>query len=166
VTRLRSLEWRNTPPTCCFAICGCARTSRSRKERAKLRIDTRSALLLGGFVYRQRRHGNGRKLICADVTRCKDLPRDGDRCHRISPAGVERQVRNDLRDLARLDTVVEREVEMIWHLDSLIARDQGSQGHNAAVVRPEAGALPYVAEEKVFCIGLQRRGDLPNVLIR
>ena len=114
----------------------------------------------------QRRHGNGWKLIGTDVARHKDLPRAGDCRHRITPAGVERQVRNDLRDLARLDTVVEREVEMIWHLDGLIARDKGSQGHNAAVARREAGALPYVAEETVLCIGLQRRGDLPNVLIR
>jgi hypothetical protein len=75
-------------------------------------------------------------------------------------------VRNDLRDLTRLHAVVERKIEMTWHLDGLTARDQGRQGYNAAVARREAGALPHVAKQSVLGVGHQRRSDLPNILVR
>jgi hypothetical protein len=75
-------------------------------------------------------------------------------------------VRNDLRDLTRLHAVVERKIEMTWHLDGLTARDQGRQGYNAAVARREAGALPHVAKQSVLGVGRQGRSDLPNILVR
>jgi hypothetical protein len=46
----------------------------------------------------------------------------------------------------RLDAVVEREVEIIPHLDGLIARDQRRKRHDAAVPGREAWAFPDFAE--------------------
>ena len=49
------------------------------------------------------------------------------------PAGVEREMRDYLRDLAGFDAVMERQVEMVGHLDRLVARDQGGKRNDAAV---------------------------------
>jgi hypothetical protein len=51
-------------------------------------------------------------------------------------------MRDDLRDLARLDAVIERQVEMVVQLDGLVARDQGGERDDAAVPRRETGAFP------------------------
>ena len=72
----------------------------------------------------------------------KGIFRDSDRRHRIRPAGVKRKMRNDLRNLARFDTVVECEVEIVRHLDRLATRNQGGNGYDAAVPRRESRALP------------------------
>ncbi len=49
-------------------------------------------------------------------------------------------MRNDLGKLARFDAVVECEVEIVGHLDRLIARDQCRERNDAAVscVEPES----------------------------
>src|SRR5882672_4058266 len=138
----------------------------TRKGRAKLLLDCRCPPRFGSFVERQRRYGNSRKLIGADVAGGKDILGDGNRRHRVGPAGIEGEVCDDFRNLARSDVVIEREIEMIWHLDRLIARDQGCQRHDAAVAGCKAGAPPYVAEETALRVGLQRRSDLSHVLIR
>ena len=129
-------------------------------------MNARRALRFGGFVDRQWRDGGSRKLVSADVARGKDILGDSDCRHRIGPAGVEGEVCNDLRNLARLDAVIERKIKMKRHLDRLIAGDQGRQRDDAAVARRKAGAFPYVAEETVLCVGLQRRSDLAHILIR
>jgi hypothetical protein len=51
-------------------------------------------------------------------------------------------MRNDLRNLARFNTVVECEVEIVRHLDRLATRNQGGNGYDAAVPRRESRALP------------------------
>lgn len=43
-----------------------------------------------------------------------------------------------------VDAVVERKIEMIWHFDGLITRDQNRQSNYTTVARREAGTLPYV----------------------
>ena len=51
-------------------------------------------------------------------------------------------MRNDLRNLTRFNAVVECEVEIVRHLDRLVARNQGGDGNDAAVPRREARAFP------------------------
>jgi hypothetical protein len=87
------------------------------------------------------------------------------RSHRVRPAGVEGEMGDDLRYFAGLDTVVERKVEIIRHLDRLVAGDQGRERDDATVARREAGALPYVAKKPILGVGRQRRRDLAHILI-
>jgi hypothetical protein len=42
-------------------------------------------------------------------------------------------MRNDLRKFARLDAIIERQVEIVGHLDRLIPSDQGGDRYDAAV---------------------------------
>src|SRR2546430_4790605 len=60
-------------------------------------------------------------------------------------ARVESEMRDDLRDLARLDTVVEREIHVVRHLGRLVARDEGRERHDAAVAWRKTGPPPYLA---------------------
>jgi hypothetical protein len=83
----------------------------------------------------------------------------------LAPTGVEGQVRDDLRNLSGLDAVFEREVEVIWHFDCLIAGDECRQCHDAAVAKREPGTFPYLAKQAVLSIGRQRRSDLPYIFI-
>jgi len=41
----------------------------------------------------------------------------------VRPAGVKREMRDDLRNLDWLNTMIERVVEMEMHRDGLVARD-------------------------------------------
>src|SRR3712207_1279263 len=75
-------------------------------------------------------------------------------------------MRDDLRDLARLDTVVERKVEIVGHLDRLVARDQGSKRDEAAVPRREIGTFPYVPEQRALRVLREGRGDRADIVKR
>jgi hypothetical protein len=66
-----------------------------------------------------------RELIRSDPALTENILRDCDRGRGIPPAGIEGEVRDDLGNLAWLDAVIERQVEMVWHLDRLITRAQG-----------------------------------------
>ena len=74
-------------------------------------------------------------------------------------------MRDDLRDLARLDAVIERQVEMVRHLDGLVARDQCGQRNDAAVARREAGAFPHIAEQRLGVL-LERGSDHSDIVER
>jgi hypothetical protein len=69
----------------------------------------------------------------SDSTFAEDIFRHRNRRRGIRPAGVEREMRDDLRKFAWLDPIIERQVEMVGHLDRLITGDQGRDGDNAAV---------------------------------
>src|SRR5437899_3070806 len=97
---------------------------------------------------------------------CEHVLGDGHRRKDVGPADIEGEMSDDLRNLSRLHPVIERKIEMIWHLDGLIACDQRCQCDNAAVTRCEAGAFPHVAEETLLRVSLQRRGNLTNIPIR
>ena len=73
-------------------------------------------------------------------------------------------MRDDLGDLARLDAVIEREVQMVRHLDRLVAGDQRRERDDAAVPRRETGAFPYVPELAVLRVLLEGRGDRAYVV--
>src|SRR5947207_1469027 len=87
---------------------------------------THSSLLFGAFL--------------------EDVLRRGNRRQGVRPAGIEGQMRDDLGDLARLHTVIERKLELMRQLDRLVARDQRRQGDDAAVARRQSGAPPQVGE--------------------
>jgi hypothetical protein len=106
---------------------------KSRSQRTDILLNPGRALLFGSLI-------NGQKLtrgrlIGSDSTLAESIFRDRNCRRGIRPAGVEREMRNDLRDLAWLDAIIERQVEMIWHLNRLITRDQGCDGYDAAVPR-------------------------------
>ena len=73
-------------------------------------------------------------------------------------------MRDDLRDFRRRDAVVERQVDVVRHLDRLAARDQHGERHHAAVARRQAGPLPDLAEEAVLRVRLQRWGGGPDIV--
>ena len=73
----------------------------------------------------------------------------------IPPPAVEREMGDDLRDLAGLYAVIECEVKIQCHLDGLIVRDQGGECRDASVPRRETGALPELTEKRVLRIFLK-----------
>ena len=75
-------------------------------------------------------------------------------------------MRDDLGNLAGLDAILERQIEMVRHLDRLISRDQRRQSHNAAIPRRQPGALPQVAEKRTLRVSRERGRNLPNVVER
>lgn len=134
-----------------------------RSHGAELLPDPRRALGLGGLVEREKRTRRRRELIGLDSALDEDIPRDRGRRHGIRPAGVEREMRDDLGNLARLDATVDRQVEIVRQLDDLIASDQGSEGDDAAIPGRQIGALPKITEEVLLRIPIERGGNLANI---
>jgi hypothetical protein len=104
---------------------------KSRSHRTDILLNTGRALRLGSLIDGQKLTRG--RLIGSDSTLGKDIFRDRNCRRGIRPAGVEREMRNDLRKFAWLDAIIERQVEMVGHLDRLITRDQGCDGYDAAV---------------------------------
>ena len=73
-------------------------------------------------------------------------------------------MRDDLRDFARFDTVVEREVEMRRHLDRLVACDQRCEGDDAPVAWGEARPLPHITEKCALRVPLECRRYHSNIV--
>src|SRR5262245_65733763 len=96
-------------------------------------------------------------MIRPDAARSKDALRRHDRRHGMGPAGIEREMRDDLGDLARRNAVVERQVKVERHFSCMIARDKRGNRHQAAIARRKAWAFPYLAE-KTLLIFVERRG--------
>ena len=78
------------------------------------------------------------------LRRVEDLAGDPARRHRGRPAGVEREVRDDLADLFLGDTVTERSLEVPGQLIYPIERDQRGDGDQAAIALGETRPLPDV----------------------
>jgi hypothetical protein len=106
---------------------------KSRSHRADILFNPGRALRLGRFINGQELTRGRWKLIGSDSTVAENIFRNR-HCRRgIRPARVESEMRDDLRKFAWLDTIIERRVEMVWHLDRLITCDQGCHGNDAAV---------------------------------
>jgi len=73
-------------------------------------------------------------------------------------------MRDDLREFARLDAVIEGLVEIVGKRRCLVARDQGSDRDDAAVARREAGTLPYLAVKALLGVLLEGRRNPPDVV--
>ena len=122
------------------------------------------AVRLRRLVEGQARPRRLRELIGADLAGGEDILHNRDRRHGIPPAGVEREVRDHPGYLARLHAVIEREVEIVGHLDRLVAGDHCGERHDAAVAGAKIGPLPEVAEKTVLLVMLYRRGDRPHIV--
>src|SRR6516164_9416956 len=83
------------------------------RDLAELLSDTRGPLLLRSLVERKLRSRRRWELIGPDIAALEDVPCSRDCIHGVRPASIKRQVRNDLGDLGRFDTVVEREIEIV-----------------------------------------------------
>jgi len=77
----------------------------ARSDGTELLFHSRGTFRLRVFVKRKRHRRSGRKLIGPNLTIGKYIFRDGDCRHRIPPAGVKSEMRDDLRNLARLHTI-------------------------------------------------------------
>src|SRR5882757_8891437 len=75
-------------------------------------------------------------------------------------------MRDHLGDLAWLDTVIERRVQVIRHLDCLVSGDEYGQRDDAAVARRETRTFPYLSEKAVMCVPLEGWCDHSDVFGR
>src|SRR5882757_9883436 len=132
------------------------------RDLAKLLADTRRPLRLRRLVEEKLRTGSRRKLVGADVAGLEHVLRRGDGIHRVCPAGVERQVRDDFRQFGRLHAVVEREVEIVRKFDHLIARDERGDRDDASVARWQTWSLPEIAEHDILRISFEGGRDGAN----
>ena len=111
-------------------VCGVLHDPRC--DGAELLADALRAFGLRGLVERQQLHGRRGELIDANVALCEGIFRNASGRECIGPASVERQVRDGLRDLAWLDPVLNRLVQVIGQWRRLIA------GNQRRDVRPDA----------------------------
>ena len=60
---------------------------------------------------------------------------------------------DDFRDFGWLYATTEREIQIVWQLNCLIARNQGGDRDDAAVARIETGTLPHFTQKPLLrCI--------------
>ena len=75
-------------------------------------------------------------------------------------------MRDEFRDLARGDTVVECEVQMIGKLDRLVPSDECRERDHAAVARCKTRTFPEVAEQTPLSVVFERWCYGANVVCR
>ena len=85
---------------------------------------------------------------------------------RQRPAGVERQVGDDLGDLRQSQTfgIVQGVVEVVQHAEALAAGDQRGQHHQVTVLARQARALPQLVDNAGLGVMRQGRCDAGNLL--
>ena len=71
---------------------------------------------------------------------------------------------DDLRNLRRLDAVVERKLQVLRQRNRLIAPDQRRDRDHAAIAQGQAGALPHLSEQAILRIFVEGGRDHLNVL--
>ena len=64
---------------------------------------------------------------------------------------------------ARLDAVIQRQRDVVWHVDGLVARDQRGQSDDAAVAWREARALPQLGDGALRVL-VECRSDHPEIV--
>src|SRR3954470_5205815 len=136
---------------------------KARRDLPELLSDARCPLLLRRFVERQLRSHRGRELIGADVAALEDLLRSRDRINRVGPAGVEGQMRDDLRYFRRLHAILQRETQIVWQLHRLTTGDESCDGDDAAVPRRETRSLPQIAIDKFLRVAFEDWRDRTDV---
>src|SRR6266851_2916166 len=138
----------------------------SRRHLAELLSDARRTLRLGGLVERKKLRRSSGELIGPNSAPSKDVFRDRGRRYGVRPARVEREMRDDFGNLARRDAVIECKIDVVRHLDRLIACDQGGERHDAAVAWHESRPLPYLAEKTALRVLLEGRSYRPDTVRR
>src|SRR5438552_3093688 len=73
-------------------------------------------------------------------------------------------MRNDLGNLARLDAVIERMVQVTRHLDRLVARNKDRKRDDAAVARRKTRTLPQVSQNTVLRVLVERGRDHSDIV--
>ena len=86
----------------------CGPPRHAGKGRAELAADARCPVRFRCFIERKKRGRSRRELIHPDVAGRKDSFRGRDRRYRVRPAGVEREMGDDLGNLARHAIVAAR----------------------------------------------------------
>ena len=101
--------------------------AQSPESRVDILLNERSA---GGIVRHSlrkreqfRRHLG--KLIHSDAALHEEVFDDRDRRKSVWPARIERQMRDEFRDLSWSEPTLECLVEIVWHRDRLISCGQG-----------------------------------------
>jgi hypothetical protein len=116
-----------------------------------------SACLLSLVEHKQRRRRGG-EPIEPDVAAVEDILCRGRCRHGVRPAGVEGKMGDDLRNLGRLDAIVERPLELARQIGDLIASDHRRHGDDAAVADAEPGAPPQIGKRTLRIFFKRRRG--------
>src|SRR4051794_41055313 len=86
--------------------------------------------------------------------------------HGCRPAGVEREMRDDLAQLGLCHAVVDRAFEMAGELLLAAERDQGGDDDQAAVALRQARPLPDIAEQHRLGVVDQVRDDVADGIAR
>ena len=107
------------------------------------------------LVEREKVNRRRRELRRRNATSFENGVRDIRRRGRIGPTGVERQMRDDFRNLSRLEATVEREIELERQLCALIARNQYREGDYAAIPSGKLRTFPQVAQHHIVRIALK-----------
>src|SRR5438105_1854582 len=83
----------------------------------------------------------------------------GDRQRResIGPADIEGEMRDDLRNLARLDAVLERAIEIVGQGQGEIAGYESRDRDEASIARRQTRTFPYLAV-KAICVYFSSAG--------
>src|ERR1700730_4774209 len=92
-------------------------------DTTELLFNVRCAFRFRLLIEGKRRRRSCRKLIVPNLTIGKDNFRDGDCRHRILPARVKSEMRDDLRNLAWLHAIIKCKVEIVGYFNRLVARD-------------------------------------------
>ena len=71
---------------------------------------------------------------------------------------------DDLRDLARLDAVLERAVEIIGHGQGEIAGNESGDRDQASIAPRQTRAFPYLAVKAILRIFLKSGCNRPDVV--
>ena len=93
----------------------------------------------------RRKRNRGRSYLSCQSALFIDFGGDTARRHRSRPAGIEREVSNNLSYLVFRDAVVERPAEMTFKLLGSVSGDQCRYDDQASVPLAEPGSLPDVA---------------------
>src|SRR5262249_46849789 len=84
--------------------------------------------------------------------------------YRVRPAGIEREMGDDLRDLRGLDPMLERKFEVICKSNRLVSSDHCGKRDDAAVAGRQAGPLPHLTEQSILRVFVEGRRDHLNLL--
>jgi hypothetical protein len=130
----------------------------AREGCAELLADPVGSACLLGLVERKQRRRHGGEPIGPGVAAVEDILRSGRCRHGVRPARVEGKMGDDLRDLGRLDAIVERPLELVRQIGGLVASDHRRQGDDAAVAGAEPGAPPQIGKRPLRIFFERRRG--------
>jgi len=103
------------------------------------------------------------ELHCPDTAFSEDILDDGYGGHRVRPARIKCQMRDNFGDLARFDTIVEREIEVMRHVDRFDRGQSGPPRSRRCGLEVTVGTLPKIVHESTLRVTRERRGHHLNI---